>query len=328
MDVVGIISTPFSGSTFLQRRLATHRDVFAAGEIDRIRSFSLHEHLATRNPIYIDHCDICASAGRACPVWTEQLLATLRSVGASGQCYGPIAEAAHSRIVVDGSKTPYWFQLILGSNLGDVRLHMLHLVRHPIGYAVSLARRRPDWGLEHAVMDWVIVNTDISRLLNLRGSAIASRTLLQYEKIGSFDPGAYFASIGITTNLGTQGEQCGDELHILGSNVGALWDKYPAEAVSANWEERWKYRSRLGARGDEFTPDFDWIAQTVPETRNRLVQLPGVSTLASMLGYTTEALIGLWEAEAPVQMISTESIGSEPSMTEEELARKMELGSS
>jgi hypothetical protein len=262
LDLVLLAGTPFSGSTILQAELGRCAELFVLGEVDRLRAFARHEHLSGDAAIYLDECEYCLLSGSRCPIWTPETLASIVATGGTPDLYRVAAAATGRRVIVDGSKSPHWVASILGSSgLEGIRVHLVHCVKHPFAYALSLSKRT-GWPEPHCVFDWMLVNSDVLEIAAGHGARLASSTLVRVEDFER-DPEATIASIGRQMNLSFDATIAPHNLHFLGGNRRS--GTFPA---SKDPYESSDWRERIG-----------------PDLRQRFAGLPGVAPLASSLGY-------------------------------------------
>ncbi|MGA0174031.1 MAG: hypothetical protein ACO3NL_10380 [Phycisphaerales bacterium] len=273
LDLVLFAGTPFSGSTILQAELGRSDDAIVLGEVDRLRCFARHEHLSGDAGIYIDECEFCRLAKRPCPVWTKPLLDAVGRTGGTPDLYREVAAATGRRVIIDGSKSPHWIASILASPaLEGIRVHLVHCVKHPFAYALSLSKRT-HWPEPHCVFDWTLVNGDVLSIAARHSARIDTSTLVRVEDFER-DPEATIASIGRRMGLTFGTAIAPHNLHFLGGNPRMV------ESMHARLSADGGY-----AAGAVPYKSSDWREQIGPELRQRFAGLPGVAPLASILGY-------------------------------------------
>jgi hypothetical protein len=275
--VVGLIGTPFSGSTVAQTLLAMSSNTFAAGELDRLRGFKCYEHLAHEvdEHLYQDGCLICEGLGRRCVVWTAETLSIVIEGGIEPDLYRTLSKLTNKSVVIDATKTPYWYLRMLSSNEMDgVKLFLVHCVSHPFRYALSLQSRRPGWPLPHCVFDWMIVTIDILQLVNLFSHKIEHTFVLRFEDVAA-DGDVALAAIKRRASIKPLDHLPGCNWHPIGGNKGATEELIKFKAENPN-----RRSSPLVVR-----PPLDFRSLIDEGELERLARIPGLYTLASQFGY-------------------------------------------
>ncbi|MBS0237975.1 MAG: hypothetical protein JSS54_05785 [Proteobacteria bacterium] len=283
---IWIIGTPFSGSTLTQLLLGRFAKVFIAGEIDRIRAFNMHPHLEHDPKCYLDSCAYCRAHDLACPVWTPSLFEELSSTGPSPGLYECLARAVGSEVILDSSKTPWWFlNLSKHRAFSDWRgrILTLHCVRHPFAFALSLANRTGQ-PLEQCVLSWVIINRDALNVVQI--SRAYSPVLVVYHNDLLRDPEGFLVSLANWANLGELEEY--RPQHFLGGNVAAWPFKPKSEQSAPQFDASIDYFARVDPIQDD---DGRWRSKIDQGMRWRLASLPGVREMSAMLGIDIDALI-------------------------------------
>ncbi|MBS0234520.1 MAG: hypothetical protein JSR99_13655 [Proteobacteria bacterium] len=223
---IWIIGTPFSGSTITQRLVGRFEDVAVVGEIDRIAAFGMHPEGADNPRTYVKRCAYCWAHDCSCPLWTEDVFSRLGALGPGPAVYDVLAVASRCGVIVDSSKTPWWYLNIASHpDFGkwDGSVFALHCVRNPFAFALSLANRTGE-SLEQAVLLWVIVNRDALAVINRVAKYIPVVTV--YHNRVLQDPAAFLSGVGTWLGLGDPGEE--RVQHYLGGNAAA-WTFAPKD---------------------------------------------------------------------------------------------------
>lgn len=139
--VLFILSSNFSGSTWLALLLGSHSQALYAGELNKM----FHDDPRT--------CRLCEEEQRPCPVFHD--VAQLRSK----HVHVTVLERTAKAVLVDNSKTISWSKKFMADERFERRY--LHLVRDPRAIAYSLQRRnrRPDY------LEWMEKNYEIRNFL-------------------------------------------------------------------------------------------------------------------------------------------------------------------
>jgi sulfotransferase family protein len=141
--VVFILSTPRSGSTWLNLVLGSHSFAANVGEYRRV--FTEPGHVV---------CRLCEANGLPeCRFLHGAAEVPLE------QAYHFAAERLARPVIVDASKRVEWCARFVDRSDLDVRL--IHLVRHPCGFVESEARREPEKTAAQLFADWVAGNRAI-----------------------------------------------------------------------------------------------------------------------------------------------------------------------
>lgn len=283
-----IIGTPFSGSTMVQLLLSRFEKVFTAGELDRIRAFNMHPHFADDPRFYQDACAYCQAHGGTCPVWTPGLFEALGGIGPSPNIYGHLAAVSGKDVIVDSSKTPWWYLNVTEHRdfaTWEGRVFVLHCVRNPFAYAQSVARRR-GISLEESVMDWVIVNRDAIAVIERARGFIPILTVYHNKVLK--DPDGFLAAVGAWCDVGPLAADV-PLSHFLGGNIAAYPFKVPEEQSFPETEATIRYFQGVDAVADD---DGRWRAMIDVGRRWRLASLPGVRETCGHLGIDVDGLIG------------------------------------
>ena len=107
---VFILGTPFCGSTLLTNCLNSHKELFTAGELNRLPAFKQFAHVKINDPhIYTDYCFLCHQRQQECPVWTPSFVKEFCAGGISTSLHDMLAHKTGKRGIVDSSKDPGWF---------------------------------------------------------------------------------------------------------------------------------------------------------------------------------------------------------------------------
>lgn len=282
ITVLAIIGTGYSGSTLVQKTLSRDSRVLAAGEILRLRAVNAKEAFVPES-LLLEGCDLCHSHGCSCPVWTDSLLASV--AGPEVETYRAIALSTNTSIIVDGSKSTFWYLRLLQSmeatSSADIRIIFLNTVRHPVAYAYSLYRRGLG-SLESGVAEWVRVQSDVFRVVNFPSQ---SRPMLvvNYDK---FAPEPARSAERLMLNVGLPylplDEVPAVNKHYLGGNIGV---KGTLLGENVNWSGA-LLDSKKRYEGIEHRVDGDWRHAVPGPQVEYLISLPFVRDLSSMLGIT------------------------------------------
>jgi len=149
--VVFILSGNRSGSTWLNLVLGSHGWAANVGEF--YRPFLFPGHVA---------CRLCEADGLPrCTV-----LDGIEHVPAE-RAYHFAAERFGRSCIVDASKRLDWCARFLGRD--DLDVVLVHLVRHPAGYASSERRRRPELSHHALFEEWCALNREIEAFVERSG---------------------------------------------------------------------------------------------------------------------------------------------------------------
>lgn len=283
---IWILGTPFSGSTITQRLVGRFRDVAVVGEIDRIAAFGMHPAGADNPRTYVSRCAYCWAHDCDCPLWTEDLFGRLGAKVPGPDVYDILADASGRGVILDSSKTPWWFLNIVshpdfGKWSGSV--FAIHCVRHPFAFALSLANRTGE-SLERAVLLWTIVNRDALAVLNRAEKFIPVLTV--YHNRVLKNPGKLLSALSTFLDLGEAGEE--RVQHYLGGNAAAWPFKAKPEQITAPFGDSIDY---FASADPVAADDGRWRAKMDMGTRWRLAGLPGVREMCAVLGIDIDALI-------------------------------------
>lgn len=283
---IWIIGTAFSGSTLVQFMAGRFGKVLVAGEIDRIRAFNMHPHLAGNPVTYRDSCEYCRAKDVECPVWTPALFDELGAMGPGPRIYETLARVSRRRVVVDASKTPWWFlNVARHPDFAEWkgRVLALHCVRHPFAFAVSMSNRTGA-SLEQCVLDWVIINRDAVAVIQGTEGFIPTVTVLHNAVLNN--PRGLLDALSCWGDLGPELEN--RTHHFLGGNAAAYQFQDPVEQSRPVTDDTVAYFSKVDAAADD---DGRWRSKIDHGMRWRLAGLPGVREMCGQLGINIDALI-------------------------------------
>jgi len=201
ITVVNVISTVFSGSTWLSLMLGTHPRMLNVGEMRKIR--------------YDDNQGNCALHGRECPLWSRF------DWHAEENPYHQIARLSGYRtIVVDNSR-----KLLPAQRAAGARIRFIHLIRD--GRAVTASMLRKNWkgrmtSIGRAARRW---RHDLRRNRKLmKQQPEADQIAVRYEDLLADKPGELSricAFLGLEYDPAMCEFWAGDH-HPLGGNPGTL----------------------------------------------------------------------------------------------------------
>ncbi|WP_414463369.1 hypothetical protein [Hyphomicrobium sp. DY-1] len=285
---IWIVGTPFSGSTMAQWLVGRFSKVFVAGEVDRVRVFRMHPHLENDPKCYLDYCARCRAHDEDCAVWTPELFGDLAMLGPGPGVYDALARASGAEVVVDASKTPWWFLNV--TNHADFRswsgrVFVLHCVRTPFAFAVSYSNRT-GLPLEQCVLSWVIINRDALGVVQRCGAFAPVLTVYHNRLLR--DPEGFLQTMSNWLDIG---EDLGGERdhHFLGGNVAAYPFKVKEEQTTEAFDASIDHFSKVDAVSDD---DGRWRGRIDAGMRWRLAGLPGVRETCAVFGINIDALIG------------------------------------
>jgi SAM-dependent methyltransferase len=173
LTVVFILSSRHSGSTWLNLVLGSTSWGFNVGEY--IRPFVMPGHVA---------CRLCEAEGL--PRCT--LLHGIEGIAAD-DAFTFAAERSGKRVLIDASKNIAWCRRFLERE--DIDAKIVHLFRHPCGYAESLVRRQSEYSYARAFDLWENTNQEIDEFARSAGYPSLS---VCYEELAD-DPDRYFAPL-------------------------------------------------------------------------------------------------------------------------------------
>ena len=121
VTVIAVMGLSFCGSTLLNLMLDSHPAIYGGGEL----------HALNRKDGSVSTCSICSGA---CPYWTLEH----QNAVSEHNFYLNIGNLFGSRIIVDSSKEPIWFQehRKFSSDV-EIRWIPVVLVKHPIRHITS-----------------------------------------------------------------------------------------------------------------------------------------------------------------------------------------------
>ena len=143
--VLFILSSNYSGSTWLALLLGSHSHAFYVGELNKM----FHDEPMP--------CRLCEEKQRPCPVFHD--VAQLKSK----HIHATVLERTARTVLVDNSKTISWSKKFLADERFERRY--IHLLRDPraIAYSLQMRNRRPDY------LDWMEKNYEIRNFLRENG---------------------------------------------------------------------------------------------------------------------------------------------------------------
>lgn len=283
---IWILGTPFSGSTMVQLLIGRFRKVFVAGEIDRIAAFNMHPHLASDSNCYLRACAYCRANGLDCEIWRPAVFEELSQTGCGPSVYDILARESGKEIVLDASKTPWWFLNVSRHPdfaLWKGRIFAILCVRNPFAFSVSMARRTGQ-SLESCAFTWVQTNRDALHVIQTCGHFLPVLTL--YHNRVLRDPDGMLTSLAKWCDLGELTVQ--DNLHYLGGNVAAWPFTAKPEQSTPQFDESKAYFAHIDAVADD---DGRWREKIDPGMRWRLAGLPGVRDISAIFGIDIDALV-------------------------------------
>ncbi len=281
-----ILGTPFCGSTLLTNCLNSHKDLFTAGELNRMPAFKQFAHLRMNDPeIYTDKCFLCNQRQQECPVWSHSFVNEICSGGINFSIYGILAQRTGKKGIVDSSKDPGWLsKMRQSSNFKPDQTFVIHVVRNPFAFAYSWKKKTgmPVWkGAEiwrdiniRAIMT---ANHDISLpYLVVRYEQFAVNTETELKRICSF--------LGIEFSEGML-KFWEVPIHSIGGNASAYLP-YLKENESLNVPKKWHegIRHHSGRKFGEHV-DRRWIQGLNFHEKSEILKISGVSDTTTLLGY-------------------------------------------
>lgn len=143
--VLFILSSNYSGSTWLALLLGSHSRAFYVGELNKM----FHDEPMP--------CRLCEEKRRPCPVFHD--VAQLKSK----QIHATVLERTCKSVIVDNSKTISWSKKFLADERFERRY--IHLLRDPraIAYSLQMRKRKPDY------LDLMEKNYEIRNFLRENG---------------------------------------------------------------------------------------------------------------------------------------------------------------
>ncbi len=248
--VLFILSSNYSGSTWLALLLGSHSQAFYVGELNKM----FHEEPMP--------CRLCEEKQRACPVFHDA--AQLKSK----HVHRAVFERAGKTLLVDNSKTISWSKKFL-AEAGFGRRY-LHLLRDPraIAYSLQMRNRKPDY------LDWLEKNHEIRKFL--RENELEHR-LVTYNEAAE-QPDATLTEIcrwlGLTYEP-AQKEYWNFEHHGPGRNgaTAAFLDQYvPSEEQFYSEHKRTHFH------------DLRWQEKLEPEVKREIMRDPQMKLLLKDFG--------------------------------------------
>jgi len=173
ITVVFILSNNYSGSTWLNLVLGSCSKSYNLGEYHR--PWSMPGHVA---------CRLCEADGR-------QQCTILHGIEAVAlkDAFHFAAARTNRYILIDCSKFIGWSMEFLGR--ADIDVRLVHLVRHPCGYAESRWRRAAHLGLDQIFAEWESTNRQIGDFVANSG---VPHTLVCYDDLAD-SPDEHFPDL-------------------------------------------------------------------------------------------------------------------------------------
>jgi hypothetical protein len=173
-----------------------------------------------------------------------------------GSLYTAIGELSGKPVVVDSSKSPYY--LLLLSQLGEIQLSILHLVRDPRAVAFSLLRKRaqPDpkdaismrrFRPDRSARRW---NQRNQHIQDVRDHSRAGYLMLRYEDFVK-NPRHALEQAHALVGVPEEDQLFGEDLSVdLGENHG-VWgnpSRFRRGRTELRADEEWRTKMSWGAR--------------------------------------------------------------------------------
>jgi hypothetical protein len=234
----------------------------------------------------MDRCAYCWAHDLDCALWTPAMFDRLGKSGPGPRVYDILAEATRAEVILDSSKTPWWFLNV--SSHADFaewpgKISVLHCVRHPFAFAVSLANRTGE-SLEQCVLSWMIINRDALSVVQRCARFIPILTV--YHNRVLKEPQRLLSTVSSWLGLGMPAQE--RVHHYLGGNVAAWPFKAKQEQITPEFRESVDYFAKVNATAED---DGRWRSKIDTGMRWRLAGLPGVREMCTVLGIDIDALI-------------------------------------
>lgn len=125
ISVVALMGISYCGSTLLNFMLDSHPAIAGGGEVHSLINFFGNG--------YSRQCSFCRD--NPCPTWQKDRVEALKAEG----FYGDLADIMGTRVIVDSSKTPKWFEAStkFAANR-PTEFYPVVIVKHPIRHLCSL----------------------------------------------------------------------------------------------------------------------------------------------------------------------------------------------
>jgi hypothetical protein len=207
-------------------------------------------------------------------------------MGPGPAIYDCLAECSDKEVVVDCSKTPWWFLNVAGNpdfRSWCGRVFALHCVRHPFAFAVSYAGRT-GMPFEQCVNAWVVINRDALSVVQRCGGWVPMLTVNHNEMLKN--PEGLLNALSSWLDLGVPLEP--SPLHFLGGNVAAWPFEAKPEQSTPQFDASVDHFKVVNAVADD---DGRWRSRIGHGMRWRLASLPGVRTTCAQLGIDIDGLI-------------------------------------
>jgi len=270
----------------VQRAIGGLEDVFVAGELDQLPFYRMREHLGPN--AYNPECVYCSRKKKPCPIWHEKAYEDLENIGLSSKIYFLLSNLSDRNIIVDSSKTPYWFHCISnaqGFSVDAFELISIHCYRNPFAYADSL-RRRTGKTLPECVFDWLLVNRDALNVIQTTKhfSPVISVYHDEFLKCEERFLDVLANICGVTESDVTQRYR---NRHFLGGNPSA----YPFHVDLDDVNHGFREMLSLVLEGQVIERDDRWASRIQKPMRRRLADISGVRDLCYTLGIDIDSLI-------------------------------------
>ncbi len=298
------LGTPFCGSTVFGQTLGVHPAVSYLGEVDRLVQFApsvwAEEPVAT--------CHYCELHEQPCPVWTPA-----RVDKARGLPYGELMSYFESElqipVLVDGSKHAHWLRAVLADRSAHLDSAVAFVtVRSPFAFTDSY-RFRTGCQVWQAANVWRDVYYDALRLATREGLPLM---VVRYEDF-ALDPEPVLRRAGTLLGVDYLPEMRHFQerpRHDVGGNYNVLAVKREqTEAFSST-----DFRDRLPEQWVRSTGQSDvywgkpfggwvddkWQRNMTEGDVELVLQTPGLTDVANLLGYQLSHEVAAWQRRRSV----------------------------
>lgn len=296
MRFVFILGSPFCGSTAVGNMLNSHKQIFHAGEVDRLGIFSRYHTHDTY--LTVNGCSLCSLQKpiHNCPVWSDYPKSALDTNKKIVEVYRDLTKKSKKNVILDSSKNADWLTTLWEGGLPYC--FSIILSRNPFAFAYSHFRATglPFW---QGIEAWRNIYDHCLRVVLSRGIPLLS---LKHADLLE-DPNVFFSKIlsflqlsgGVDYNNFFQ-YPC----HALGGNVGSFLS-YPnfnfSEYLNKETKENRNPTSEeLSEKSNQpASPtkraDNAWLRHLSIDDISAGLSLPGVVDTMTLLGYNPTSLI-------------------------------------
>ena len=282
-----ILGTPFCGSTLLGNYLNHVNDCIFLGEVDRLRNFS---RWPNDPEYYEDGCFICGTHEvDNCPVWSGVIEAPNED-RRLGSIYQDFISKFDQNLIIDGSKTADWLADLVGSGL-SIPVFGIVCVRLPFSFCVS-NHGATNWPIHRSAEMWRDIYFHIIRVLTGRNIPFV---VVRYEDF-SVEPNKSLHNILSMLNYRHEIDFSNfydTEVHPIGGNSSAYcsYPNFSSDGWLKKFPEDKEKMAYWKEKGRSVSVESRWMRDLTDLDLSTIIHTPGLSDLASLLGYDLTAFL-------------------------------------